>query len=616
MFVRNHLLRPENREKVEKWFEEYYSQHIYRLKWWKIKNLFSIPPLARDWSSGYTPILDNFSEELTSSSYQIKIKNIIDRDKEIDQIERLLIKTNGANVIVCGEEGVGKHTIVDALAKKIYEGQTNTNLVYKRILKLNVEKICNQYNDRKQRENFFEELFQEASSAGNTILLVDNIDKYLTYAEGGIDISLAIEKFTRSNSIQIIGITTPFLYQRYIFSNEKMSHFFEKVDVYEVDRDEAEKILRSAAYLFEKKYKLVIPYETIAYIIEKSAFYITYIPFPEKAIDLLDNACVLTKEKLRTAVVTEIAVDQILTEKTHAAISLDDTVRKKLVDLDKILSDKIVAQPEAINKVSSALRRSFLLIGKRKKPLASFLFFGPTGVGKTETAKTISQVIFGSEKNLIRLDMSLYQSKDDISTLIGTPQSNEPGLMSKAVRESPFSVLLLDEIEKADGDLINIFLTLIDEGYFTDGHGKRVDCKNLIVVATSNAGSDLIFKNLVENKSFSDNDLINYFIEKNIFSPEFLNRFDGIINFKPLSLDSVIVLANKLIESIARDIYGLYHVKINLNSDFIKQLATKGYDEKFGARNMERLIRENVEDRLSKILLLKKTNEGETVYLG
>jgi len=615
-FVNQHLIRPENKIKVEEWFEEYYAAHIHRLQWWKIKNLFSIPPLARDWASGYTPILNDYCEELTTSSYQIKTKNIIDREKEIDQIERVLIQTNEANVIVVGEEGVGKHTIIDALAKRIYEGQTSTQLVYKRILKLNMEKIANQYIDQKQRENFFEELFQEAVEATNVILLIDDIDKYLSYSESHIDFSGPIEKFTRNSLIQIIGITNPFHYQKYIYSNDKIMHFFKKVDVYEVNKAEAEKIIRAAFYIFEKNYKVIIPYETIISIIEKSDFYITHIPFPEKAIDLLDSACVYTTEKLKQTVVSENIIEKVLAEKTHAPVTLDDSVRQKLVNLEKTLNEKIIAQPNAISKVSSALRRAFLLVGKRKKPLASFLFFGPTGVGKTETAKTVSKIIFGSDKNLIRFDMSLYQSKNDIPKLIGSIETHEPGLMTKAIRENPFTVLLLDEIEKADKDLINIFLSLIDEGYFTDGMGKRVDCKNLIVIATSNAASDFIFKSLEQKISLSTNELINYLVEKNIFSPEFLNRFDGVIYYEPLDLNSIILLSKIIIDRIAKDIYSLYRVKIIIADNFIADIAQKSYDQKFGARNMERLIRETIEDELSKIILTKKAREGDTVHLG
>ena len=206
----------------------------------------------------------------------------------------------------------------------------------------------------------------------------------------------------------------------------------------------------------------------------------------------MDSICVYCKEKKLPQVNPEL-VDKILTEKTHIPTRLTDQLKEKLVNLESLLSSRIVQQKEAIDQLSSAIRRSFLLIGKRKKPLASFLFLGPTGVGKTETAKTIAQLFFGSQEYLIRFDMSLYQTKEDIHNLIGSLDSGKPGLLTSAIREKPYGVLLLDEIEKADRNLINIFLTLTDEGYFVDGFGKRVDAKNLVVIATSNAGGQMLY---------------------------------------------------------------------------------------------------------------------------
>ena len=618
-FVNNHLTKTENTIFVEQWFEDYYHLFIRKQKWWKLNNLFTYPPLARDWSSGYTPVVDQFCDDLTSSSYQLKTKNIIDREKEIDQIERILSKANEANVFVVGEDGVGKHTIVDALAKRIYEGQTATNLVYKRVLKLNMEKIATQFTDQKQRENFLEELFKEIAEAKNVIVFIDDIDKYLSYGEGRIDMSGSIEKFARSQQVQIIGITTPFFYQKFLFPNDKINRFFSKVDVFETTKAEAEKILLAVALTFEKRYNLIIPFEVVKDIIDKSDFYITYIPFPEKAIDLLDSVCVYSKERLKQQTLTSEAVDAVLMEKTHIPTTLTPEIRVKLVSLERLLSDVVIYQDQAITKISDALRRSFLIMGKRKSPLASFLFLGPTGVGKTETAKTIAKVFFGSEKNIIRLDMSFYQSKEDIPKLVGSSETASPGILTTAVRENPYGVLLLDEIEKANHDLLNIFLTLLDEGYFCDGYGRRVDCKNLVVIATSNGGSDYIYRLTSEHKLFlggnNDNNLVNYLVENKIFSPEFLNRFDGVVIYNSLNTEAIINLAQKMITKISTDVYNLYRVKLAVSDVFIRNLAEKSYDQKFGARNMERLIRDELESKVAKIILENKAVEGQTINI-
>jgi len=617
-FLKTHLLDKKNKLLVESWFENFYQKNFNKKKWWDLENLFSYPPLARDWNTGYTPNLDQYAINLCDPHYLNFRLSIVNRIKEIGQIEQILSKSNFANLIIVGEEGVGKHTIIDALAKKIYEGKINPVLSYKRLLKLNMEKILSKFTDQKKRENFFEELLQEAAQAKNIILLIDNIDRYLSFYEGRIDMTTIIEKFAKTDLIQFIGITEPFFYQKFIYPNEKISRLFEKVDVYEVSIEEAEKIILENFNFLENRHQVFFPYETIKNAINKANFYITEIPFPEKAIDLLDAAAVFQRRKLNLSekqwtIVLPEAVDEVLQEKTHIPTSITPSISKKLLNLEKILSSQIIQQEEAMNQIAQTLRRSFLLLGKRKKPLASFLFLGPTGVGKTETAKVLAKFFFGSENNLLRFDMSLYQNKEDIANLIGSMENGNPGLLSKAIREKPYGVLLLDEIEKANRDLINIFLTLLDEGYFTDGFGKRVDGKNLVIIATSNAGANFIYS----DKNIKDyTNLIEIIIEKDFFSPEFINRFDGIIFFKPLKYESIFELGKRLIEIIKNDIYQLYQVKVVINENFLKKIIEENYNEKFGARNLERILREKIEDQIAKIILAKKPKKEDIIEIN
>jgi len=616
-FLKTHLLEEKNKLLVEAWFEHYYQRHFEKKRWWELFNLFSYPPLARDWTAGYTPTLDQYSINLCDPAYLNFRVSIVDRQKEIDQIERILSKSNFANVIIVGEEGVGKHTIVDALAKKIYEGKINPALAYKRVLKLNMEKILSEFTDEKKRENFLEELLEEALAAKNVILLIDNIDRYLASFEGRIDLTTTIEKFAKTDSIQFIGITEPFPYQKFIYPNEKITHLFEKVDVYEVSIEAAEKIILENFEILETRHQVFFPYETIKNAINKANFYITDIPFPEKAIDLLDLAAVLQRKKLNLlekqwTIVLPETIDEVLQEKTHIPTTITPALSEKLLNLEKILSSQIIQQEEAISKLAQALRRSFLLLGKRKKPLASFLFLGPTGVGKTETAKAVAKLFFGSEKYLLRFDMSLYQSKDDIANLIGSIETGNPGLLTKAIRQQPYGVLLLDELEKANQDLINIFLTLLDEGYFTDGFGKRVDGKNLVIIATSNAGADLLYTHITPINHIN---LIDEVINRGLFSPEFLNRFDGVIVFKPLTNQSIFDLAKKMIEKIKNDLYQLYQIKLVIDENFLRKIINENYNEKFGARNLDRILREKIEDQLAKIILAKKPKEDEVIEI-
>ncbi|PIY69465.1 hypothetical protein COY90_00510 [Candidatus Roizmanbacteria bacterium CG_4_10_14_0_8_um_filter_39_9] len=665
-FLATHILDKKNVETGNAWFELYYRHHIRKVEWWKLPNLLSTPPLARDWAVGYTPILDEYSEELTSPLYQARIQNIVGRTKEIQLLEEVLIKSHEPHVLIVGEEGVGKHTIVDALAKRIYEGQINTLLAYKRILKLNLEKILTTFTDLKQRENFLEDLFKEAVDAKNLILLIDNFDKYVASGVDRIDLSISIEKYAKSGGLQFIGITSPFFYERFILTNEKMNRLFNKIDVSEISPDDAIKTLLEMTYSIEQRNNVIIPYETIINTIDKSEFYITYIPFPEKAFNLLDSACAAFHQKQagvlrKNAVILPDLIDSVLSEKTHIPTHITGVMREKLLHLEQLLSTHVLFQEDAMERLAAALRRSSILLGKRKKPLATFLFLGPTGVGKTETAKALAEIFFSDTSHLLRFDMSLYQSKDDIRTLVGSIESGTVGLLTKSIHEHPYAVLLLDEIEKADKDLLNIFLTVLDEGYFTDGFGKKVDCKNIIVIATSNAGADYIYRqqsliqkldNAIGNVTGGEdpgipaarreeelpsdrvltgndlsqapsqqqnppqqNDLIAYLVEHHLFSPEFLNRFDGVVTYNPVSEQTIMALARKMTTSITENIRKMYGVNVTIRESTLDALAKKGYNPAFGARNLERTIARELEDTIAKRIIENTIKEGDAIVL-
>jgi len=605
-FLAKRMLDEKNKENILKWFEYYYENVFFQKPWYSKDLLFSMPPLARDWHMGYTPTLNQFGEEINDDC--VSFRNLIDRENEIKKIEQILTKANGANVILVGDEGVGRFTIVAGLAKKIFEGKVNSLLSYKRVFKIDIEKILAQSTDIHQKEEILKNIFEEAKDAGNLILYIDTIEKYLTSDFGKMDLTHIIQEYAQSPRLHLISITTPFFYQKFIYPSQKISQLFEKVDVTEVTKDQAMEILLETIFDLEKQYKMVATYEAIKEAVDKSEYYITNIPFPEKAIDLIHDAASYlcqnpSDEKL--FLVPDV-IDTVLAEKTHVPVSLTIDFKNKLINLESILKNRVIAQEKALGKVVKVLQKAFVDMGNRKKPTASFLFLGKTGIGKTETAKALSQAFFDNENQIIRIDMSFYQDKDSIEKLLGSQDTNNPGILTTEIRQKPYAVLLIDEIEKADVNILNIFLTALDEGYLIDGWGKKIDLKNQIIIATSNAASDFLMTNEI-----SDNDLINLLVDKKYFTPEFLNRFDGVVIFEPLNADAIKIIAKKIIDKISKEQQSKRQISINVTNAFLNELITKGYDPKFGARNIERVISEEIESKIAKLILENKIKPNE-----
>lgn len=595
-FLGGHLLEEKHRSTVLSWAELEYARLRKEREWWRLSNLMSVPPLARDWAYGYTPTLDEYADELTDLPNQKRLRFIWGREKEIDELESSLLREGGGNILIVGDEGVGKTTLVEAAAKRIYNGESNPALRYKRVLKLNMEKALSVYTDQKQRERFFETLLLEAEQAKNVIIYIPDFEKYVS--PHSTDLSIPIIKLAENHSVQIIGTTTPHSYEKWIFPNEKIRELFPKLSLGETSKNDAEHMLILNAGRYEKRYRVMIPYETIHEIIKVSDHYVSYIPFPEKAFDLLEGVCVYASLHKEGPLLKPSLVGTVLAQKTNMSVNLTDDMKRKLLRLEESLAASVKGQTEALRKIVTAIQSVFLLHGERKKPLATFLFLGPTGVGKTLTAKALSHAFFGTAHPLIRFDMSNYQLLEDIPNLIGSEEKNSAGLLTQTVRENPYSILLLDELEKAHSDLVNIFLTMLDEGYFTDGYGKRVDCRNLIVIATSNAGASVWQK-----EGLNDRQKTDLLIQEKTFAPEFLNRFDEIVFFRPFAPDALIEIARLRASQIVKKLQSHYNLTINVGDGFLQNVLKEGYNEEFGLRNLDKIIEKEIESKVANHIL-------------
>lgn len=601
-------------QRVFSWFKDLENERQQALRFWSLNNLLRIKPLGRDLVYGYTITLDKFSSDLTEPlPYS---HHLVGRQKEAKTIENILSRARGNNVLVIGEPGVGRTTILLNFARLVYGGKVDPTLSRKRVLELNLNAVLSQAKNPLQAKDLVDQIFKEAVNAGNIIIVIKHIDLYLSSGEERINLSDVFAKTAESNGLQIIGVTTPTDFQKYLYPNQEITKHFEKVSVTQPTMEESYTILCRVAPLFEKRTKTFILYQTVEEAIAKSDQYLLDLPFPEKAIDLLDEVCINVSQKGRVLVLPK-DVDELLSEKTKIPVGeLNRDEKEKLVNLEAVLHQRVVAQEEAVNQVAKAMRRARTGITAKNRPIGSFLFLGPTGVGKTETAKALAFAYFGSEERMIRFDMGEYQTFDALDRAIGSAPTKEPGLFAKAIRENPFSLLLIDEIEKANPKLLNLFLTILDEGYFTDAFGRRVDCRSLIIIATSNAGAEFI-RTKVNQGNYDESfarQVTEEVLKSQVFSPEFINRFDGVIVFKPLSAIDLEKIAELMLKSLNKRLKAK-ECSIKITPELITRVAELGYDPTFGARPMRRVIQDKIEDQVAQKFLKGEVKKGEEIEI-
>jgi ATP-dependent Clp protease ATP-binding subunit ClpA len=338
-------------------------------------------------------------------------------------------------------------------------------------------------------------------------------------------------------------------------------------------------------------------------------------PFPKKAIDLLDEVMVYASRYAKSEIVLPEHVARIVSEKTRIPVGeMEKTERETLLKLEDLIHQRIINQEEAVKEVSEAMRRARAEITIRKGPIGAFLFLGPTGVGKTETSKALTEIYFGSEERMIRLDMSEFQKEEDISRLIG--DGEHEGMFTSKVKENPFSLILLDEIEKAHPDILNLFLQVLDEGFLTDGFGRRIDFKNSIIIATSNAGYKIILEGIEQKFAWVEvkKRILDYVFEQAIFRPEFINRFDGVVIFSPLSKENLFEIAGLMLGKL-KDNLALKHIEMEVTPDLKERVVELGYNPIFGAREMRRVVQDKIENVLARALLAGEIGRGDRIKI-
>lgn len=635
-----------------------------------------------------TPTLDQFGRDLTVMAKEGKIDPVIGRDKEIERIIQILSRRTKNNPCLIGEPGVGKTAICEGLAQKIIEGNIPEILKGKRVVALDLSSMVAGAKYRGEFEERLKKSIEEIRNAGNVILFIDELHTIVGAgaAEGAIDASNILKPLLARGEIQVIGATTHDEYRKYIEKDAALERRFQPIQIGEPTQEEAIEILKGIRDKYEAHHNVKITDKAIEAAVKLSSRYITDRFLPDKAIDLIDEAASKVrlksftappdlkeleqkieqlhkmkedaivnqefekaaslrdqenalkeemnsrKEKWRmknqteTQAVTEEEIAEIVGTWTGIPVSrLAQEETERLKNLENILHQRVIGQEEAVKAVAKAIRRGRVGLKDPKRPVGSFIFLGPTGVGKTELSKALAEALFGDESHMIRLDMSEYMEKHTVSRLVGSPPGyvgyDEGGQLTEKVRRKPYSVVLFDEIEKAHPDVFNILLQILEDGRLTDASGRLVDFRNTVIIMTSNIGArDIVepkrlgFGAAMENEAKTYEDMKKNVMNelKKTFRPEFLNRVDELIVFHLLTRENINDIAELMLKDVAKR---LKNSNITLTADEkVKEfLAEKGYDKVYGARPLRRTIQNLVEDKLAEAMLDGIIHEGDSV---
>ena len=644
---------------------------------------------SRNKSKTSTPTLDQYSRDLTQEARMGNMDPVIGRTKEIERVMQILSRRMKNNPCMVGEPGVGKTDVVEGIAYIIALDDVPVTVKGKRLLSLDLSSMVAGSKYRGEFEDRIKKVIGEVISDGNIILFVDELHTLIGAggAEGAIDASNILKPSLSRGEIQMIGATTLNEYRKYIEKDAALERRFQPVYVDEPTRDEAVEILKGLRPCYEQHHNVDISDDAVEAAVDLSIRYITDRFLPDKAIDLMDEACSrkrlgfssdrhnyekkkaveaelttlnddlekalmagnieaaaelsarqkeLAKKNARkqsssqrNIIVQENDIADVVSVWTKIPVSkLTEKESKKLERLESELHKRVVGQEEAVTAVSRAIKRSRVGLKDPKRPMGSFLFLGPTGVGKTELSKALADIVFGSEDALIRVDMSEYMEKHSVSKMIGSPPGyvgfEEGGQLSEKVRTNPYSVVLFDEIEKAHSDVFNILLQVLDDGHITDSQGRKVDFKNTIIIMTSNTGAQGIvdpkqlgFVTVSDETKEHEKMKSNVMDElKRTFKPEFLNRIDDIIVFHALSEANVKDITGLMLKELKNRVQTQMDIELKFTDHAKKYIFGKGYDKKYGARPLKRAIQTYVEDVLAEAMLRGDVKKGDTVTVS
>ncbi len=604
-------------EKIVTWEIEKQKEREEDARIFSAANFLERQPIGLNWHFGYTVHLDRYADDITRFDVSEYVHNSFHGfNKEMHLVEVVLARPSENSVILTGEAGVGRHMIVHELARRIRSGYFSQNFMkHMRVLQCDFSSIMAQArSEGEDPELIINNLFHEAAYAGNIILVVDNFEKYMHTEEShGFSFSTIIDQYASLEAFRMIAITTEGDFYDYIQSNSILMRHFDVVSVHEMDEDGAMKVLFTRFY---GKDHTPYTYQALRQVIIDSGRYTNTAPLPARAIDLAMEVFIVWQNS-GAGFITAQSVDDFIREKTGVPVGkIKEGESDKLLSLEDTFHDYIVGQEYAVRTVAAAVRRMRSGMARPDKPAGSFLFLGPTGVGKTEMAKVLADQYFGSRDKVIRLDMSEFQGDGALDKLIGSRELNQQGILTTAAREHPYALLLLDEIEKANPRVLDIFLQVLDEGYLHDAFGRKVNFTTMIIIATSNAAA-ITIKKMIENGIADDamkKKVINTVIDSGAFRPELLNRFDDVIIFHPLGDEHIYRVGQMLLNKFSARMERDQHITVVFDDDVVQKIITDGFDPIFGARSLIHHIDDVIADTLAKKLITGNVNRGETVH--
>ncbi len=567
----------------------------------------------RTFTSRPTLMLDKFSKDLTDLARSGVEGFLIGHQKEYDQMIDALSRSGSRNALLVGEPGVGKSSIVAHLAFKIISDEVPASLFDRRLVQLSIGDLISGA-DTQELSNRLSAVVKEIISAGNIILYLPEIHLLSkTSQSGGIELADLLMPIIKSDAFPIIGSTYPKEYKEFIETKSDFAGAFEMIHVNEITPQEAVTLLTYDALVFEKQYKIEINFSAIKQAVSLAAKYFHYRPLPASARDLFKEAISMaTQRRLKELTGQDIA--SIVERKINIPIhKTGKEEAQTLLNLEDIIHKRYVDQNEAVTAVSEALRAYRSGLSRKGGPIATFLFVGPTGVGKTELSKILADIQFGSEKFMVRFDMSEYQQKESLSRFIGSPDGKLAGALTEAIIQHPYSLILLDEFEKANSDILNLFLQVFDDGRLTDSLGRVVDFQNTIIIATSNASSVYIQEQIKKGKKISDfedeikSKLFGY------FKPELINRFSDLVIFKPLSMEDIAFIARMNLQSLSDTLMDAQGIELDFSDAVVERIAQIGYDPTSGARPLRKAIDDNIKSALSKKILSGQAIHGQKI---